>query len=32
MKMIRRQDTLALKNKLNKQMHEYEVCMFFEVS
>ena len=32
MKMIRLQYTLAVKNKLNKQMKEYGVCMFCEVS
>ena len=32
MQMIRRQYTLAVKNKLNKQMQEYGVCMFCEVS
>ena len=32
MKVIRRQYTLAVKNKLYKQMQEYGVCMFCEVS
>ena len=32
MEMIRLQYTLAVKNKLNKQIKEYGVCMFCEVS
>ena len=32
MKMIQLQYTLAVKNKQNKQMQEYGVCNFCEVS